>query len=485
MVVRVVDENGLPIASAHAYVCRDARWSSCGSTDSDGAVTIAPSSGLTSLDLAVVADGFVPQRRLVPLPLEREALFVLKPAGEIRGEVRLASGSAPRKPVEILAVERQLDEGPLIVDRREQHDPTIRRAVTDTSGSFTLGGLDPGACYDLHCGGGGYAGAAGVFHSCVAPGAFIRIEAARLFAATVEFVDRERGAIDPRLGTRTLEAWSDSASYHGASPSIWLSGLDVGLRSAPRTWMTYAFARGVEGDSDPVVFRLDHEFAGYSAGVEHLECADTDQPTPHYVVELSPVNAQWGSLEVKFEVNTPNGVGGARRPPRDCLLDLTTSDGARYSFELGDVVEGREAVVSVPCGGYEARVRSHPFSYPARRQAALPLVVRRDEVARLLVPYYATGGIRLELSDSRGAPYRGAVLTMLAVAPEGSSRPQSRRMALVRSLGPPHIIEGLEPQAYLVRLDSPEFRDPTGAVEWGVVVRAGEETVCEAVLSRP
>ncbi len=231
--------------------------------------------------------------------------------------------------------------------------------------------------------------------------------------------------------------------------------------------------------------RLDHELAGYAAGVERFPAGIVSSEIPIHVVPLDDGFAERAALEVVFTTTAGSDETLRVRVLHRGHLELTGESGAAWQFAVEPDAEGKAIVADVPCGRYGARYVSRPFAHPPPTQAPLTLDVLQT-ASRFEVLLNGSGWIRFELSDRAGAPYAGHVQLMLIRGERGTRGEwePGARLAAGRGIRPPYIVEGLEPGRYTATLTLPSFRPTSGGGALVVDVRPDEESVIRAQLAQ-
>jgi hypothetical protein len=481
--VLAVDSSGAPLEGARVFTNGERGWTLRGLTESSGILALDIVADST-VQVAGRADGLAPARSTSTPPHTAEVRLVFEPGERICGVVRTHAGAAPRTPVRLLAFSRERPIETLV--QRSEHliagDPTLLLAQSDADGAFCIDGVTPGDVYALACGGHGYVSRSGVT-SVEAGKLDVSIEVTRLFGVGIQFIDRTGEHVVSALGGRGLDGWCEAplSRFHGTiGIEALLAGLDPKWANVPPNMVFWSYVSDTDADTlGPV--RLDHEIAGYAAGVERFDAGIVSQEVPVVVVPLEPVRSGRATVDVVF-TSTAESDGGTRvRQPREGRLVLRGDDGVEWVFAVSAAEADRASVHGVPFGSYRARYVATPFQFPARGLEPVALEVGA-EGARFEVSLTGTGWIRLALKRPDGSDYSGQVqLSLLEgevkVQPNGSFRGSA---TAVRPVNAPYLIEGLAPGRYTALLDMPTFLTSAGQRFLPVEVREGEETVLAA-----
>jgi len=485
--ILALDERGAVIEGAVIYARAGGKWSERGRTDRMGELELDLVRTL-EIDFVGRASGFTPVRASSQPPHPGRLELVFTPGDRICGVVRTSRGVPPSAPVRVIVFSRESALEALIprVTRLTEGDPSFLLAVTDSDGAFCIEGVNAGELYSLACGGAGYATRGGV-RTARAGEQHVSIEVTRLFGAGVQFVDRTGRREIRSLAHRTLEGWCEEpgSRFRGSVDAIdvYLAGVDPNWGPVPRGMLLWFFESDSEAASVGPV-RLDHELAGYAAGVERFPAGIVSGEIPIHVVPLDDGFFERGVLEVVFTTKAGSDEQSRVRVPHNGNLELSTESGAVWQFAVAPDAEGKALIEDVPGGRYGARFVSQPFVHPPRSEPPVTLDVL-DGTNRLEVPLTGAGWIRFELSDSTGAPYAGLVQLML-VRGELETQTQSKpgaRLVAGRGIRPPYIVEGLEPGRYRAMLILPSFAPPTSGGALIVDVRADAESVIRASRS--
>ncbi len=487
-VILAVDERGAIVDGARIFTRSGGAWIERGRTDRTGALDLELT-GTGAIELVGRASGFTPVRANCAPPHPERLTLVFRPADRICGVVRTSGGAPPSAPVRVMVFSRQTTLEELVgrVERLTDSDPSLLLTVTDADGAFCIDGVNAGELYALACGGAGYVRRGGV-GTVRAGEENVSIEVTRLFGAAVQFVDRAGQREIRSLAHRTLEGWCEEqgSSFRGgvAAVDVYLSGLDPKWSFVPPGMLLWFF----ESDSEAVSIgpvRLDHELAGYAAGVERFPAGIVSSDIPIHVVALDDRFAERGTLEVVFITRAGSDESLRARATHGGRLELSSDSGAVWQFPVEPDADGKALVEDVPCGRYGARFASGLFAHPPRAEALVTLDVFASG-SRFDVPLTGTGWIRFELSDRAGAPYAGHVQLMLTRGERGTQgewKPGAK-LAAGRGIRPPYIVEGLEPGRYTATLTLPSFRPTSGGGALVVDVRPDEESVIRATLTR-
>ena len=484
--VVALDDHGAALEGATIYARHGGIWRDCGRTDRAGELRFE-SGEAPEIELVGRAVGYTPSRATFALPYPERLPLVFTQGERICGVVRTSRGMPPSNPVRLVAFSSEV-ETPSIVRRvafLAEGDPSLLVAVTDEDGTFCIDGVTAREVFSLACGGAGYVARGGV--RAVRAGEHVSIEVTRVFGAAAQFVDRVGGQLIRGLGQRTMETWCEEpgASYRGGSESldIFLAGVDPKWSVVPPDMLLWFFESDSEAQSIGPV-RLDHELAGYAAGVERFPAGIVSDELPVFVVAVEDRFTDRAAIEVHFTSKAGSHDQPRIRAPHEGQLELIQQDGTVWQFLVEPDTQGRARVEDVPCGHYEARFVSQPFAFPSLQEAAVPIEVLEGGT-RFDVPFDGTGWIRFELSNRTGAPYRGVVQLMLTRGeqPAGPRGRFSGRLAAGRSMRPPFLVEGLEPGRYTARLLFPAFEAGFGTGALTVDVHADEEAVVRARLA--
>lgn len=484
--IEVREAGGAALVGASIFTKDLGGWIERGQTDNAGVVELGFEPDST-VEIVARAQGFVPGRDCSEPPHAAERTLVLEPGDRICGVALTSTGAPPRKPVRVLAFsrERELDGLAQNVDRLSENDPSLLLTTTDESGAFCLDGARRDELHVLACGGHGYADRRGV--TTVQAGTTdVSISLTRLFGVAVQFIDGTGVDEVQSLGGRTLEGWCEApdSSFHGATGiDVWLSGLDPKWSSVPAGMLLWVYRSDSEADTlGPI--RLNHELAGFVAGVERFHAGSLAAEVPTHVVALQPVRSGRGTVEVVFSSRAATAEASRVRQLEEGELRLSDPDGNVWDFLVKAGSDGRAQVPGVPFGRYSARYVSPPFQFPGRAEPGIELHVDSDG-SRFEVPLDGTGWLRLQLRRRDGTAYSGHVQLTLFHG-EGQAETSGRRqspVSLGRSVDAPHVVEGLAPGRYTALAVMPTFESDVGKRFIVLDVRDGEETVVNAVVA--
>lgn len=485
--VVALDDHGTALEGAAIYARCGGIWRDCGRTDRAGELRIEISEA-PEVELVGRAGGYTPSRATLAIPCPERVPLVFMQGERICGVVRTSRGMPPSIPVRLVAFSSEVETQNIVrrVGSLAEGDPSLLAAVTDADGAFCIDGVTAREVFSLACGGAGYVARGGV-RTVRAGQQQVSIEVTRVFGAAAQFLDRTGRQTIRGLGHRTMETWCEEpgASYRGSSGSldVFLAGVDPKWSVVPPDMLLWFFESDSESQSVGPV-RLDHELAGYAAGVERFPARIVSDELPVFVVAVEDRVTERAAIEVHFTSEAGSHDQPRIRAPHEGQLELTRQDGTVWQFLVEPDTQGRARVEDVPCGHYEARFLSPPFAFPAFQEAAVPIEVA-ESGTRFDVPFDGTGWVRFELSNRTGAPYRGVVQLMLTRGEEraGPGGKFSGRLAAGRGLRPPFLVEGLEPGRYTARLLFPAFEADSGTGALTVDVHADEEAVVRARLA--
>lgn len=475
------------VAGASIFTKGVGDWVERGKTDGAGVVELELEPG-SSVEIVARAQGFVPGLDRSEPPHAAEQTLVLEPGDRICGVALSGTGAPPVKPVRVLAYsrERELVGVARSVARLVENDPSLLITTTDESGAFCIDGARRGELHVLACGGNGYADRRGTT-TVQAGKSDVSISLTRLFGVAFQFID-STGVEEVRsLGGSMIEGWCeapDSRAHSATGVDVWLAGLDPKWTSVPSGMLLWVFSSDTESETLGAI-RLDHELAGFAAGVERVNAGTVAAEIPTHVVALEPTHFGRATVEIVFTSRADAGSAVRVRDVKEGLLRLTDQDRHTWDFLVKPGNDGRAQVQGVPCGRYRARYVSQPFQFPSRTEPAIELLVDAVAGAKLEVPLDGTGWVRLSLRRKDGTAYSGQVQLALFDGEHGQRGEGEFRTRLTtgRSVGAPYVIEGLAPGRYTAFAHMPTFRSESGSQFIVLDVRDGQETVVSAAVA--
>jgi len=485
--IEVRAAGGAAVAGASIFTKGLGGWVERGQTDDAGVVELEFEPG-SPVEIVARAPGFVPGLDRSEPPHAAERTLVLEPGDRICGMALTSTGAPPRKPVRVFAYSRERELVGLArnVARLAENDPSLLVTTTDESGAFCLDGARKDELHEVACGGNGYADRRGTT-AAQAGKLDVSISLTRLFGVAFQFIDSTGVEKVRSLGGRMIEGWCEApgSRVHSATDvAVWLAGLDPKWTSVPPGMLLWVYSSDTESETlGPI--RLDHELAGFAAGVERVNAGTVAAEIPTHVVALEPTHFGRATVEIVFTSRAGTDGAVRVRDVKEGLLRLTDQDRNAWDFLVESGNDGHAQVHGVPCGRYRARYVSQPFQFPPRTEPAIELLVEAVAGAKLEVPLDGTGWVRLSVRRKDGTAYSGQIQLSLFEGEHGQrgEREFRTRLTTGRSLGAPYLIEGLAPGRYTVFAHMPTFRSESGSHFIVLDVRDGEETVVSASVA--
>ncbi|MEW5749021.1 MAG: carboxypeptidase-like regulatory domain-containing protein [Candidatus Thermoplasmatota archaeon] len=325
-------------------------------------------------------------------------------------------------------------------------------AVSDESGQFLIGGLDPAMRYRVTAGKPGYLAREPTLSCAVAPGwrsLVIRVD--RLYGALVRLGHRGGGVLrtSPDLFGVPGPTWDVPDDLRGL---VWLPDPAVALAgvSSPAAYRwaigEHLFLCRGNGDEDrgrAVIFRV--HVPGYASFEGAFDLLSVDTGLAEHLVELEPEASGWGDLLLAFNGREDRTWGAVHREKPLAKVVVEAESGERYSFAVHAYEPSGQALVGIPQGRYTLWLRNndHCFHWPPE-EGWMEYVQIGPEPFVHVIDCSMLGDIQIRAVASDGTPYLGrAAITYTPVRGEERGNEVATRFSRA-----PYVLEGLTPCSY-------------------------------------
>ncbi len=448
--VEVSSIDGIGIAGAAVFLIgRDNAPRRFGHTDGHGLISIPRPEA--DAYVAAVRDGYASSGVLwkassgpvTTIRLEREA--------RISGTCQLADGSPAPDGVAVIAYNSS-SRFPHheLTTRAFRGDPRVGVSSTDSSGSFSIGGLDPRFRYSVSAGGGALVACS--VAERVAPNTDdLVLTLDEAYAVIVRV--REPGG-SPLMLSRSLEfgpETSISSLAHGTRLSI-LPGWTIGLVGVspdsldlgPLDIVLIGTERGGGPITGPFEYRIS--VPGYRETAAQFSMQRLSAGLESEVIEIQRDSTDYGTVLIQLPKDWPVDLGASfRRRPLAALV-LSGSDGRVFRYGVRDLSPGEVRLEPVPIGDYRCHF-DLPLSGHAQDQW---ISVNSDRDCSFSLDARSIGGIEASVERPSGSPYLGPLVVVLGRSDD------ARSFLEVDFQRAPYVLSGLRSGRYWVALRSPK-----------------------------
>jgi len=487
--IRVVAENnaGPPIPGCEVYL--EAR--SAGVTDRNGALTIeVDTESSEAIVLRVGPHGFAPVELELDLreSLTEPIVVVLVKESFLHGQVRIASGEAPRSLVRVACSRSDRWPDAAVMELAFAGVPTPRIRVVDAAadGSFVIGGLEAGLSYMLMPFSCGYT-PNGDFPVATTMDSPVTLIVAPLFGALV--VVRGPGGSELPTSPHLLgggPGWDSTlpSGAEGLFPTpaqVSLIGRYCAGESAPfmpsgatGSWAsTLLLFAGGEGHRVEEASAVDFgvHVPGCEPVNERIPVAWLGHGLQRTTVIVRALTDCFGTIQVPSQLPLP---AGWKAPGVLTLRSEFSKESYAYPIDVADpsslVVEG------VPCGEYRVSFAARDSLYRWSMPSDATLLRVGNSGAASLAPLVAPelGALEVHFVGSKDEEYDGSVVFSLEFGEGASTIGQS-----VEFFEGPYRVGLVPPGSWYVRVIQMngerrplEPRTPVEVVTGGAVSRA-------------
>lgn len=494
LLVTVTDTERRSLADARLRFWAAGRSIELGATDADGILSTHLASGIHG-DLQCTKDGFATEWLPVDALLPPGIVIEMRAAVAIHGRVVDPFGRSPGADVNVLAwpAGRPLPDAHTVELAREGRVDASRAVLvaTDSSGEFTVPGIDPRLGYRLSAGGRGQASAAGgALAPVVKPGDEpVELTIHPLYVVALDTVGPAseplpvfaESAVAPQFN------YSSQVPYHQVHGQVteaaFLAGASPVLAESKADRVILLFSADERGPTFGPV-NIDLAVIGYAPLNAECQATPIDKPLQPQLLRLVPLASMSGALRLRAVTRDDRGSRPLGFFPAGHVY-LSTPLGESHLVKLEEVI-GEEAVVErLPVGDYDLvfKARGAAFRWPEDSAAPCVVPIAADRTSIVDIDFTATGWIEVEVEASNGVSDCQRVF--VSVGPdrviETDQGPAIIDMRVFPLTGRPFRIGAVPPGRHAVRLREPVPLGP--ALQW-IEVGAGRGTVVRFPVAR-